>query len=51
MAWALLNRKVFRDACEKENIDLRYAEKMVKRLERRLEEKEEKRRTRMKTKL
>lgn len=28
IAWALLHRKVFRDACEKEGIDLRIAEKV-----------------------
>ncbi|KAF8804812.1 hypothetical protein BYT27DRAFT_7225169 [Phlegmacium glaucopus] len=31
IAWVSLNRKVFRDACEKESIDLRSAEKIVKR--------------------
>lgn len=29
IAWALLNRKVFRDACEKEGIDLSYARRLV----------------------
>jgi hypothetical protein len=29
IAYALLHRKVFRDACEKENIDLRIAKRMV----------------------
>jgi len=38
IARALLNRKIFRDACEKENIDLRFAKKIVKRIERRPEE-------------
>ena len=51
IAWALLNRKVFKDACENEGIDLRFAEKIVKRFERKLAEKKGKRRTRMKSKL
>lgn len=51
IAWALLNRKVFRDACEKEGVDLRPAEKIVKRFERRLAKKEERRRTRVRSKL
>lgn len=51
IAWALLNRKVFKDACEKEGVDLQPAEKIVKGFERRLAKKEEKRRTRMKSKL
>ncbi|KAF8805986.1 hypothetical protein BYT27DRAFT_7339260 [Phlegmacium glaucopus] len=48
IAWVLLNRKVFRDACERESIDLRPAEKIVKRFEKRLAEKEKKRRTKSK---
>jgi len=51
MAWALLNRKVFREACENEGIDLRPAEKIVKRFERRLGGKKEKVRTRTRSKL
>jgi coenzyme A diphosphatase NUDT7 len=52
IAWALLNRKGFRDACENEGVDLRSAEKIVKRFERKLAEKMKgKRRTRMKSKL
>jgi len=51
IAWALLNRKVFKDACENEGVDLRFAEKIVKRFERKLGEKKGKRRTRMKSKL
>lgn len=39
IAWALLNRKGFRDTCEKEGVDLRPAEKIVKRIERKLAEK------------
>ena len=31
IAWALLSRKVFRDACEKEGIDLSYAKRLVER--------------------
>jgi peroxisomal coenzyme A diphosphatase NUDT7 len=48
IAWALLNRKIFRDACEREGVDLRSAEKIVKRFERRLTRKEQ---TRMMSKL
>ena len=48
IAWALLNRKIFRDACEREGVDLRTAEKIVKRFERRLARKG---RTRMMSKL
>ena len=51
IAWALLNRNVFRDACENEGINLRSAEKIVKRFEKRLAEKEAKRRIRVKSKL
>jgi len=29
IAWVLLNRKDFRDACEKEGIDLSYARRLV----------------------
>jgi peroxisomal coenzyme A diphosphatase NUDT7 len=47
IAWALLNRKVFKDACEKESIDLRFAKKIVEGFERRHGGgEEEKRRTR-----
>ncbi|KAF8798767.1 hypothetical protein BYT27DRAFT_6876748 [Phlegmacium glaucopus] len=51
ISWALLNRKVFRDAYEKESIDPRSAEKIVKRLEKRLIEKEKKRRVNFKCSL
>jgi len=51
IAWALLNRNIFRDACENEGINLRSAEKIVKRFERRLAEKEAKRQRRVKSKL
>ena len=51
IAWALLNRKVFRDACENEDVDLRFPEKIVKRFERKLAEKKGKRRTKVKSKL
>ena len=51
IAWALLNRQVFKDACEKERIDLRFAKKVVERFERRHRgEEEEKGRTDRKTK-
>jgi coenzyme A diphosphatase NUDT7 len=45
IAWALLNRKVFRDACENEGVGLRSAEKIVKSFERKLAERKGKRRT------
>ena len=51
IAWALLNRKVFRDACENEGVDLRFAEKIVKRFERKLAEREGKRRIKTRSKL
>lgn len=51
IAWALLNRKVFRDACENEGVSLRSAEKIVKRFERKLAEKIGERRTKMMSKL
>ena len=51
IAWALLSRKAFRNACENEGVDLRSAEKIVKRSERKLAEKKGKRRTKMKSKL
>lgn len=51
IAWALLNRKAFRDACENEGVGLRSAEKIVKSYERKLAEKKKKRRTTMKSKL
>ena len=51
IAWALLNRKAFRNACENEGVDLRSAERIVKRSERKLAEKKGKRRTKVKSKL
>lgn len=39
IVWALSNRKAFKDACENEGVDLRSAEKIVKRFERKLVEK------------
>jgi len=51
IAWTLLNRKIFRDACEMESINLWSAEKIVKRFEKRLAEREKKQWTRTKSKL
>ena len=50
IAWVLLNRKAFWDACEN-GVDLRSVEKIVKRFERKPAAKKEKRWTKMKSKL